>query len=178
MHITFHTNHIDIRDYIFPICAERRHFTLAVTDIRAVCPERSPPEIILHSDEVIFLDAASRDGLRAFADTHHLPIHQGPDIWALLCEPFLDTELPAHLQENVDAALVEAGFTRQEIKDIRARIGGRMTFCNLWAWEWEHLSHYDVLRWHGLGSPLMNRLFPRGRRQFYDWCNQIALRKP
>lgn len=176
MNVVFHADRIAISNYPFRACTLSRNFSLNPADIREVRSKRWPLEVVLASGEIIFLDTAHAASLELFSRVHALPQRYREDVWSLLCEPFLDTEFDAQHQERSLQSLAAAGFTPKEVDAIRQKIRAKMLLLNLYAMEWVHLSHYDVLTAHGAKSRFQWLFFASRQREFYDWCNGIANR--
>jgi predicted metal-dependent HD superfamily phosphohydrolase len=178
MKIIFYSGKIEIANYPFSVCSRSRHFILEPKDIREVRTKRRPPEIVLHSGEIIFLDYASHNHLELFARLNSLPQVHRLDVWSLLSEPFLDMEFDERDKERTLQSLAEAGFTSEEVQNIRNKVRTRMLRFNSIVWEWAYFSHYDVLVAFGERNPIKNFLFSSRQKRFYDWCNEIANRAP
>ena len=133
--------------------------------------------MVLHSGEIIFLDYASHLALGLFARIHAIPQRIRLDVWALLCEPYLDTSFTKKDRERTGLALRNAGFTDQEVETIRADVGGIMLTYNCVMWEWAHLSHYDLLIAFG-EEEKSETLVAAKERENYAWANEIANRAP
>lgn len=108
-------------------------------------PRTSPPSLILDTGEVLFVPTASQAEVHAWALTEGLRTLDGLDVWALLLEPFLDTEFtPQH--EGRTLSLLEAeGFPPEQVRAWRSRVGPKMLLANSLWWEWGHLGQYDML---------------------------------
>ena len=178
MKISFAPDKIDIKNYIFPISAARRNFTITPNEIKEVRLERFPPEVMLQDGEIIFLDAAAKALLDQFASTHGLLKAARLDVWSFLCEPYLDTQFTPEQNAFNMQTLSEAGFNPDEVAAIRDKIKAKMLFFNSMAWEWVNLSQYDVLTAFGFRNRFFNILFSQSRQKFYAWCNQISNRAP
>ncbi len=65
--------------------------------------------------------------------------------WDWILEPYLDTEFTKEKEQKVQARLLENGFEKQEINQIRAEIGKQMYKYNAILWDWCSLGLHDVL---------------------------------
>ena len=107
--------------------------------------DRAPPELVLDTGEVLFVSALDRPWVGLFCRAHAIPCVRRVDVWSLLAEPFLDTEQTATDEAHTSAALVQTGFSREEIEAWRRKIGPAMLRFTARTWEWVHYSHQDVL---------------------------------
>ncbi len=174
MPVRFEIDRIAFSNYLVPLGVRAKPFAIFPAEICEVRTSRSPPEILLHSGEVLFVEAQEREQLAAFAQGHSIPDVQRSDIWELINEPYLDTEFTAEQQARTLELLAAEGFCEGEVEAIRHRVGPRMLRYNAILWDWVSLSHADVLWAFGLRSRLLNVLFYSRRKAFYDWCNAIA----
>lgn len=123
-----------------------------------------PPSFVLDDKEVIFVDHQYGDALIALAEKHTIRITERIDIWELLNEPFLDTEIEKEQQQRTLSVLAENGVSLEEVLQIRKDIQATM-FANHFAWEWIYLGLFDYLSWKFLLS-----------KEHYWWSMEIALR--
>ena len=179
MQTIFYKDRIEVKSYTFPICSLSQNFSIKASDIKEIRTDRCPPEIVLKSGEIIFFKCnKSEVNLALFARLNAITQVSRLDVWSLLCEPFLDTELDKEQQEKTICLLNKAGFSTDEVNEIRNKVRSRMILVNSWVWEWMHLSHYDVLAAFGEMNLFKSFFFSTPRRQFYNWCNEIANRAP
>lgn len=174
MGVRFLNDRIEFSNYLVPLGTRAGPFAISSGEMFEIRSARHPPEILLRTGEVLFVEAAAKDGLLSFAAAHGIKDCMRLDIWELLLEPFVDTEFPAGQQAETLNLLARSGIPREEAESIRQRVGPRMLRYNAIHWEWVSLSHADVLWAFGLRNPLFNRLLLRRRKAFYDWCNGIA----
>lgn len=125
----------------------------------------SPPSFVLDNKEIIFVKYEYKTQLESFAKSNNVPIVQRPEIWEMLCEPYLDTTFDENHQRETIKSLIENGLTEEEITTIRKRIKNRMLFVNTFVLEWVHLGQFDYLNWTTF-------LF----KSKYWWTMEIALR--
>lgn len=149
--VTVGEDAITVVDYPFaPSHAYRppaaRACTLRPADIRSVT-FGYPPLLEVGSDFVFALEP-QRDALTAFAKTHHLAERPVNFAWALLLDPFLDTEFTPEQQARTDQRLAEYGLPRERVDAIRAEVREPMLYFNfgLRVWRWETFGLLDVLR--------------------------------
>lgn len=177
MKALFYPHKIEIKDYPFPTQKREKNFDIDCKNIKEVRKNRLPSEILLNSGEILFFDYAYRTHLQLFARLNNIPQVNRLDVWALLCNPFLDTETSERDQKANLNTLLNAGFLEKEIEYIRNKIQLRMMSLNTFMGEWAHLSHHDVLMAFDPKNPLNSSTFSMDDH-FYDWCNEIATRAP
>jgi predicted metal-dependent HD superfamily phosphohydrolase len=132
--------------------------------------EGFPPMAWMTDDRVLCV-SSGRVVIRTFCETASIPITRRFDVWSMLCEPFLDTELSKEDDEQTLAALKESGFEEAEVKQIRSKISAGMTIATFLSWEWQYYGLNDVRRHTGIFSRLRH-----GRKQFERWTSEIACR--
>ena len=149
--------------------------TVRWSEIREVDPDANPAEVRIDR-ETLFVDAALAEELRRAAAEHGVPIVRRVDVWDLLLEPYLDTELDAEHEERTLRLLEETGVPRAEALAIRARVGPRMLAYNAMLWEWGSLGLFDLL--HAYRGFLATGLPGRTGdfRAFYREAMEIAAR--
>lgn len=136
-----------------------------------------PPELRLHSGEILFVSADERDRLRSASERFEIDVVQRVDVWHLLLEPFLDTEFDEKHQEQTLCTLEANDVAREETAAIRREVGPKMLRYNTYVWEWVHLGLFDLLATR-FGSYLPNWLPVLGRRErrYYWWAMEVARR--
>ena len=166
-------------DYPFAPASVSSGDPLPWDKICEVDPDAWPPELRLETGEVLFVAAEQKEELRQACKRYGVPVVQRVDVWALLLEPFLDTEFDEEHEERTLRRLEEYGITREEAWKIRREVRRRMLAYNFVMWDWVHLGLYDLLQ----ASPA--QWFPglswlrRGASQrFYWWAMEIAGRGP
>ncbi len=163
-------DYIEIENYPFRVSSIGHGGRIPIADITEVLPDRSPPEMVIRGNEVIFLDVQHQEELLAWSRTCSVPISQRLDLWAMINEPFLDTIHPSTQVEQVKQILISNQIKEVEIEGIRGKVGETLLIYNTVLWEWHHLGHYDVL--------LSRKKYSlQGLREsFYWWTMKIALR--
>jgi hypothetical protein len=146
-HCTFESDHIQFHDYPFAAASVSKQGALFYSDICEVLPTRFPPEVRTHQGEVLFIPAVQRDELTRIATQHQLPITDRIDLWAMLLEPFLDTEHSPAEQARTLALLAQYGVPNDETRRIRSQVARIMLAYNFASglWEWVHLGLFDLL---------------------------------
>jgi hypothetical protein len=133
---------------------------------------KSPPEVRLVTGEILFISSAQLQELKNFAERLSIPVVEREDIWGDLLDPYLDTEFPISHHKNTFRRLQQHGFSRSEVRQIRAKVGRAMLLYNAFVWEWVHLSLIDVL-------DAVNRISFRWTfKKFYKYAMEIANRAP
>lgn len=115
--------------------------------IRGISSRRAPSEVWLESGETLFVPAPGGDGLRAFGASHGLRDRIGIDVWGLLLEPFIDSEIGTEEAARSLRALLEVGLDESTIEAIRVEVSASMVAYNFVSglWEWCHLGLFDLL---------------------------------
>lgn len=114
--------------------------------IRDVDPEADPPEVRLHDGETLFLASTDAAALHRFAAQCSIERVRRVDVFALLLEPFLDTETSEAAHERTLAQLAALGIARARVEDMRARVERSMLRYNAASWNWTRLGLADLLR--------------------------------
>ena len=175
--IEFREDGVAFRAYLFEPASVYPSGKLSYGAIREVLPAMWPPEIRTHSGEVLFVSATQKDQLLAAATQHALPIVARVDIWALILEPFLDTEFSQQSQQRTLEILHESGVDRELCEALRREFGPAMYHYNFatFLWEWVHLGLFDLF---SALSSVPHKLLPwrRGRSlaTFYWEAMEIA----
>ncbi len=168
--IKFHENSIEISQYEFQISTIRENSIINVEDIDEVSFNTYPYSFVIRKNEIIFIEERYNQEFEDFVKQHNIKISQRVDIWKLINEVFLETKFSNEHYENSIKALQNAGFTKQEIAQIRQKVGELMSGWGSVSWKNDYLGHYDLLL-NKKQSFLL--LFPK---DFYWWSMEIALR--
>lgn len=161
---------LEFRSYDFApasVCGTPRVMAGSINDFDRTT---FPPSIRV-GRELLFLPHPQDPGLATFVERNKIPEASRADVWALLLEPFLDTEFSPDEQARTRRLLAAAGIPPSEIEEIRGRVGDAMLRYNSLLWEWIHLGLYDLLtamRPGPLGAGSYEAL--------YWWAMEIALR--
>ncbi|EGD54980.1 hypothetical protein [Gordonia neofelifaecis] len=156
--------------YPHPAASVRRSPRLASSQVRDVDSAEFPPQIRTTSGETLFVPREGRFGLAEFAARNRVPEVRRPDLWSLVLEPFLDTEVTAHQIERVDGILRTHGLTDVEIGDLRGRVSAMMESYNAFLWDWTDLNLYDLV----CASSVWHRSDIDVGVAFYRWAMEIA----
>jgi hypothetical protein len=164
--IEFRPDGVAFRDYPFAPALVYPSGVVSYNAVREVLPEMWPPEIRTHSGEVLFVSATQKDQMLAAAARHALPIVRRIDVWALILEPFLDTEFSEQSQQRTFEILHENGISRELCEALRQELGPAMHHYNFatFLWEWVHLGLYDLFS--AMSSVSSNLLAWRKGRSF------------
>lgn len=173
----FDATGVEFSAYPYPPASVYPSGTLPYAQIREVILIAAPPEIRTLDGEVLFLHAGQKDQLRAAAERHGLRLASRVDVWALILEPFLDTEFDAAHQAHTLAALAANGVDGPMCEALRQRLAGAMVAYNFASglWDWTHLGLVDVLdALRGELSGAIHRLSEADFAAFYWQAMQIA----
>jgi hypothetical protein len=177
--IDFRDDGVAFRAYPFAPASVYPSGVVSYSAVREVLPEMWPPEIRTHSGEVLFVSATQKDQLLAAAARQALPLVERVDLWALILEPFLDTEFDQPNQQRTLRRLQENGVDRELCEALRQEFGPGMYHYNFatFLWEWVHLGLYDLFC---AVSSVPSNLLPwrqnRSLAAFYWEAMQIANR--
>ncbi len=97
--------------------------------------------------DVVFVSAKKKEELKAYAENNNIKLTEHSWNWDWLLEPYLDTEFTEEAEQRVLELLIENGFEKHEIDDIRAEVGKQMYKYNFdtMLWDWCSLGLSDVL---------------------------------
>ena len=177
MRATFDAHGIAFAKYPFPPASIYPHGRVAYSAIRDVDPDAAPPEVRTKDGETLFISAEQSAEFRDAIGNAELAVVRRVDVWDLLLEPFLDTELTAEEEERTMATLERLGVSRAEVSQIRQSVKNPVLAYNALLWDWAHLGLYDVLTAMRLGvawTTLLNRLLPRRYDEFYWKAMELA----
>lgn len=155
------------RGYEFPFGAMKGRKVLPFTEVRDIRLNTFPPTALVNGNELIFLTGLKKEDVAAIAVRHGVKTSEPVDIWELLGEEFLDTELDEEEKRRTLQRLSDAGVPKEEVLAIRKKLQRRMLWWTYASMEWIYCGHYDVLgnRW------------PVSRKTYW-WTMELALRKP
>ena len=152
-------------------------------EVREVCTFGAPPEIRLDSGEILFFPAAYKDEIAKVAMEKGIPNTRSIDIWALVLEPFLDTQFNHGHKKQTLRTLMANGVSTFECFRLRLVLKRTMFAYNIKSglWEWCHLGLSDVLDARlgiGVGKavPISLRLGPIRFASFYWYAMKVANR--
>jgi len=149
--------------YFYKYCSFRNE--IKAEQISEINLNTTPPSFVFEDKEVIFVEYKYRGALENFGRQNNIAIVNRPEIWEMICEPYLDTEFDEEHKNRTIQLLIENGLTESEIYSIRKKIKNIMMFYNSFVWDWVHLGQSDYLDW---------TLFLT--RKKYWWTMNIALR--
>lgn len=137
-----------------------------------------PPTIRTISDEIIFINAELKLQLKEILTKKGVRIVKREDLWNLILEEFLDTEIDEKEKEYSYKILERNGVTREECNLIKKNIRKMMMSYNFESclWEWIYLGLYDVLS--ASNGILVNKKYKKDSEEiksFYKGCVRIAL---
>ena len=175
-HVRFLPRGIAFDRYPYPGARVHPRGVVPWAAVLEVDPEATPPEVRI-AGETLFVSAELRGRLSWDAAAHALPVVRRVDVWGMLLEPFLDTELDDGLRESTLSALEVNGVGRAEAERIRRHVTFPMLHHNARLWEWAHLGLWDLLEAHrNVWVRLVRGLTPGRYRDFYGWAMEIAAR--
>jgi hypothetical protein len=176
--VDFRTDGVAFHAYPFEHASVYPSGVVGYSTIREVLPGMWPLEIRTRSGEVLFISATQKDQLLAAAAHHALPVVVRVDVWALILEPFLDTEFDEQEQQRTLEMLQENGVDRDLCEALRREFGPAMFHYNFatFLWEWVHLGLYDLLSAIELEPGRLTRWQGRSRAMLYWEAMEIANR--
>jgi predicted metal-dependent HD superfamily phosphohydrolase len=178
MNTIFYRDRIVFKSYPYPVAAVAERPEVAASAIREIRLDRYPPEILLTSGEILFVERRERMSLALFAAINGIETVDRIDIWSLLCEPFIDVEFSRDDQRRTLHQLADAGFLAPEVGAIRQKIKSRMLAYSATEWEWVDLSHMDVLNAFGFRDRPFWPFLRNAKKRFYSWTHRISARAP
>jgi len=163
----FHENHVFFpKGYYFKHGYLKDAKELPYTMMEEIRINTFPPCAKINGNELIYFPGKNKAELEALARQKDIPISTAQDNWSLICEDYLDSEPDDYLRSRIDSQLADAGFSSEELRKIRRKIGWRMLALTYVSLEWVYYGHYDVLQ----------QLRPM-RSKTYWWTMEIALRE-
>lgn len=117
-------------------------------DLLGYWPSTNPPSLVLRSREIMFVPATRKAELGSWCEQHAVAPVDPEDVWALLLEPFLDTQHSPEWQAICLERLRSCGLDDHEISTLRRRVEKRMLCYNAILWDWVYLGQYDLLEAH------------------------------
>ncbi len=128
--LTFDSDSLVFPWYPFAPASVRRERRLEARRIWAWNPDSAPPALFVDATECIFVSAEHEQELKAWCSRLGVPERRPVDVWALLLEPYLDTEVRVRW---ADEQLVACGFGRDEISE--RLFAGRPRLTNVYELE-------------------------------------------
>ncbi|XLS27943.1 hypothetical protein ACJD0Z_12125 [Flavobacteriaceae bacterium M23B6Z8] len=159
-------DHIRFEHYPFYFSSLKKHPLLTLDRIKEINLNTAPPSILIDQGEVIFFRHENTEAIKAFGKRNKLPVADRIDVWELICQEFLDTEINPETLKRNEEKLIALGFTREELTNIKKRI--KWSFIG--TLEWNYLGHWDLLAMKQYRS-LTYRFIGR---KFYWWTMDIA----
>jgi len=138
---------ISFLDYPFAPASVYPSATVLSRAMRAICLKANPPEVWLHTGEILFLDARQKEVLGKFAERNRIPTVEANLVWSMILDEFLDTEFGPESIAGSYRYLEKAGIPRDEVDRLRKRLAPIMMSYNFDSclWEWVNLGLYDLL---------------------------------
>ena len=177
MRVTFDAHGIAFTGYSFRPASVFPNGRLAYSAIRDVDPDAAPPEVRTLEGETLFISSEQAAEFRIMIAETRLTVVQRTDVWHLLLEPFLDTEITPDDQERTMAELRRLGISGSEVAQIRQSATNSMLAYNGVLWDWVHLGLFDLFastRWPFAWTGFVYRLFPKRYQEFYWRAMEIA----
>ena len=151
------------KGYYFTVSPVHSRGKILASEIQEVYLNTFPPSLLTKEKEIIFLKNSLRHNLELFARLHRIPMVDRLDVWEHLNRPFLDTTFDENEKKGSLRKLKMAGFSSEELRQIRKRIAPTM-LKNMLVWEYRYLGLFDYLNWAFLS------------KEKYRWAMEIALR--
>jgi hypothetical protein len=177
MDVAFDETGIAFTDYPFAAASVYPSGVWVWSDVASVDPKCAPPEVRTPRGEVLFVPASQREELTTWVRHTGLFVVRRVDVWGLLLEPFLDTELSEADQLRVARVLGDCGVSPDEAERIRSSVRRAMVAYNFDSglWDWCGLGLFDVLSaLSGELSGARHRLPDEEFRHFYWSAMEIA----
>jgi hypothetical protein len=168
--VKFNEDSLEINQYEFQISTIRENPIIHAKDINEACFNTFPYSFVIHSNEIIFIEERYNDAFEEFVNKNNIKISQRVDLWKLINEVFLETKFSNEHYEETLKTLAEFGLSKQDIAQIRQKVGELMSGWGGVSWKSDYLGHYDLLL-NKKQSFLL--LFPK---DFYWWSMEIALK--
>ncbi|MBU1534870.1 hypothetical protein KKF84_06095 [Myxococcota bacterium] len=105
--------------YTYPGACVYPQGKVPYSEIESIDPNAFPPELRLHSGEVIFIPATHKEELEVIAANNGIEICSRINLWSGILEPFLDTEFDDEHTERTIQWLEENGVSREEVLVFR-----------------------------------------------------------
>ena len=146
LEVRFGESEVEFRSYPFPAATVHPAGVIPVDAIDEVLPDAAPPEIRTVEKEVLFVPATEKDALLKFADRNGLSVVSRIDVWSLILQPFVDTEVADRELKRIDDVLEKNGVSPKECVQLRTRVSRAMTAYNVDSglWDWVHLGLMDL----------------------------------
>lgn len=130
-------NKIEISDYPFEPSIAYPNKTINSNEIDAMSVDFGTCKIYV-DDDIIFVSAEKKEELNEFAKNNNIKLTEHSWNWDWILEPYLDTEFTQENEQQVLERLIESGFEKQEVDQIREEVGKQMLKYNfdtmLWDW--------------------------------------------
>ncbi|MEO0572144.1 MAG: hypothetical protein AAF039_10610 [Bacteroidota bacterium] len=120
----------------------------------------------IDNGEIIFFNHGDESAVKEFVKRNKIIESNKTDVWELLCNQFLDTELEPEEIAQKKKTLERLGISITQQQQIAKRIKWSL----FGTWEWTYLGHWDVLAMKQRRNPL----YRINGSDFYWWTMEIA----
>jgi len=138
---------IEYITYPFKCSVAYKHKVIDANSINEIAKNFHPPAILVNNNEFIFINIDDKNDLISFCSRNAIPVYSRCDVWSLILDHFLDTELSEENKERGYLQLSKCGISRQECNKIRQENEKLMFAYNYTSglWEWIYLGLFDIL---------------------------------
>ena len=139
-------NEIEISDYPFEPSIAYPNKTFKANEIDSMSLDFGICKIYVDND-IIFVSADKKEELKKFAKNNKVKLTEHSWNWDWILEPYLDTEFTQENEQRVLERLIESEIKKQEVDQIRDKVGKQMFKYNFdtMLWDWCSLGLTDVL---------------------------------
>ncbi|WP_299439808.1 hypothetical protein [uncultured Aquimarina sp.] len=161
-----------IKEYPFEPSIAYPEKLIKASEINSICVDFGVLKIKI-KDDIVFMSAEKKEQLKIFAEKNKIPLFAYSWNWDWILEPYLDTEYTTENDQLVTDRLLENGFDKIEINEIRKEVGKQMYSYNFdtMLWDWCSLSLIDVL------SAMRAKYNKEDFRDFYTRAMKIEKRE-
>lgn len=154
--------------YEFYFSSLKKNPLLTIDRINEVDFNTYPCSMDIDNGELIFFNHGDTDSIEEFVERNNIQRSEKIDVWRLLCDEFLDTELSDEEARRNHRTLLNLQFSESDLREVRDRIKWTL-FGTM---EWVYLGHWDLLAMKQYRS-LFYRL---NGTSYYWWTMRIAMK--
>jgi len=173
--VRLHEEVIEFINYPFRPASIFPSGIIKACEIQEIITNFLPPAIRIKNDELIMIPRGQIpvEELLEFGERNKVNLVSRVDVWSLILEEFLDTELGTDNEERVFQILEEQGISRGHCRALRQRLAEIMFSYNFDSclWEWCHLGLYDLL--NACSGNLIKRKFLMPEKEFQGFYFEV-----
>ena len=154
----------------YPFLSRNQGRTVLAKTVSDLVVGWAPPCFRTHDGEYLFVPADQLEALACWGEDNQVAFKSRVDVWSMILDPFLDTELDEAYLSRSRRTLAANGISEEEVSEMRRLVGTRMRLLTYQTWEWAYFGLFDVL------EQMLPLTFTTGWAfdRFYDHALELA----